>query len=169
MKRTKWFERKFISIDDNGLLPGIIERLEGTPIRLIAKLENLNPNIPIVEEEGKWSIKKEVGHLIDLEPLWFSRMKEILAGEKDLMVADLNNTKTHEANHNEKSFFDLANDFSIYRQKLVNLLRNLRDEDLGKAAKHPRLGTPMRIIDLAYFVAEHDDHHLAQITYLKSK
>jgi hypothetical protein len=24
----------------------------------------------------------------------------------------------------------------------------------------------MRIIDLANFVAEHDDHHLAQITYL---
>ena len=31
---------------------------------------------------------------------------------------------------------------------------------------HPRLGTPMRLIDLAFFVAEHDDHHLAQITHL---
>ena len=32
--------------------------------------------------------------------------------------------------------------------------------------KVPRLGTPMRLVDLAFFVAEHDDHHLAQITFL---
>jgi uncharacterized damage-inducible protein DinB len=169
MKRTKWFERKFAIIEDSGLLPAIIERLEGTSIRLVGKLETLNPNTTIVEEKGKWSIKKEVGHLIDLEPLWLARMKEILTGKKDLMIADLNNTKTHEANHNGKSFFDLVNDFSTNRQILVNLLRGLREEDLDKAAKHPRLGTPMRIIDLAYFVAEHDDHHLVQITYLQSK
>jgi hypothetical protein len=33
-------------------------------------------------------------------------------------------------------------------------------------ARHPRLGTPMRLIDLAYFVAEHDDHHLARLREL---
>jgi|GEM_PF-4393916 len=33
-------------------------------------------------------------------------------------------------------------------------------------ALHPRLKTPMRIVDLAYFVAEHDDHHLSRIREL---
>jgi hypothetical protein len=34
MRRTPWFERRFAAIDDNGLLPGILERLEGTTARL---------------------------------------------------------------------------------------------------------------------------------------
>ena len=42
MKRTPWFERKFDPIADNGLLPGIIERLEGTPARLKAKVGGQN-------------------------------------------------------------------------------------------------------------------------------
>jgi hypothetical protein len=28
---------------------------------------------------------------------------------------------------------------------------------------HPRLKQPMRLVDHLYFVAEHDDHHLATI------
>ncbi len=165
MQKTKWFERKFPPIDDNGLFPCIIERLEGTPVRLNAKLEKINSSTFKIED-GTWSIKKEVGHLIDLEPLWFARMQEIIAGKQDLMEADLENTKTHETNHDEQRFFDLSNTFREHRQKLMQLLRNLSEQDLNKAAKHPRLGTPMRLIDLAFFVAEHDDHHLAQITFL---
>ena len=37
---------------------------------------------------------------------------------------------------------------------------------LERTARHPRLGTPMRLIDIAFFTAEHDDHHLARITEL---
>lgn len=167
MKRTKWFERKFAIIEDNGLLPAIIERLEGTSLRLMEKLERVNPNTVKIEEKGKWSIKKEVGHLIDLEPLWLARIKEIIAEKKDLMKADLMNTKTHQAIHDERNHTDLSHEFRMHRQKLIKLLRSMSDQDLDKAAKHPRLGTPMRLVDLAYFVAEHDDHHLAQITFLQ--
>jgi hypothetical protein len=45
-------------------------------------------------------------------------------------------------------------------------LLSLTDEQLERAALHPRLKTPMRIVDLAYFVAEHDDHHLARVREL---
>ena len=34
---------------------------------------------------------------------------------------------------------------------------------ITRTALHPRLLTPMRVIDLCFFVAEHDDHHLARI------
>jgi hypothetical protein len=40
---------------------------------------------------------------------------------------------------------------------------DLKDDQLLNTALHPRLKIPMRIVDLAYFVAEHDDHHLATI------
>lgn len=38
-----------------------------------------------------------------------------------------------------------------------------------RSALHPRLLTPMRLIDFLAFVAEHDDHHLAEIAWLMSQ
>jgi len=35
-----------------------------------------------------------------------------------------------------------------------------------KTAWHPRLKVRMRLVDLAYFVAEHDDHHLASMVII---
>jgi len=40
------------------------------------------------------------------------------------------------------------------------------ESSVVRAALHPRLQQPMRVLDLAFFVAEHDDHHLAHITRL---
>jgi hypothetical protein len=40
------------------------------------------------------------------------------------------------------------------------------DEQIVRTAVHPRLQMPMRLVDWAYFVAEHDDHHLARIREL---
>jgi uncharacterized damage-inducible protein DinB len=168
MKRTNWFDRKFPPIEDNGILPCIIERLEGTPARLAEKMKQINKAILPVSKDHKWSIKREIGHLADLEPLWLERAKEIIAGESDLKKADLTNSKTQEADHDEREVTALMADFSTQRQYLVQLLRALQDTDLDRSSKHPRLGTPMKIIDLAYFVAEHDDHHLAQITSLQN-
>jgi hypothetical protein len=38
---------------------------------------------------------------------------------------------------------------------------------LQLTAHHPRLEQPMTVVDLCFFVAEHDDHHLAAITSLR--
>jgi uncharacterized damage-inducible protein DinB len=167
MKKTPWFERKFPAIEDNGLFPTILERLDGTATRLTGKMKRINADLTHANE-GKWSIKKEIGHLIDLEPLWHERAMQIIRGEGHLLIADLTNQKTHQANHDDFSVSDLIKSFRKERHKLMKTLQNINDDDLEKEAIHPRLGTPMRLIDLAFFVAEHDDHHLAQITFLAS-
>lgn len=165
MTRTPWFERKFPAIEDNGLLPGILERLEGTPHRLRALLDG-------VEHSGKadagWSLAQELGHLDDLEPLWLQRAGDIVEGKSDLTTADLSNRKTHEADHDQWPLSELITRFEQKRLAFVSRLRGASDADLERAAKHPRLGTPMRLIDLAFFVAEHDDHHLVRLRELKA-
>jgi len=165
MRRTNWFDRVFPVIEDNGLLPGIIERLEGTPARLTEKVGNLPDNRPELPGD-KWSVKKEIGHLTDLEPLWYERLNQITDDNPNMKAADLTNRKTHETLHDAKTFTELIAGFKTQRQKLVAMLRSLRDTDLDKTSLHPRLKTPMKVIDLAYFVAEHDDHHMAQMTAL---
>jgi hypothetical protein len=49
---------------------------------------------------------------------------------------------------------------------LVTQLEGADQADWVRSALHPRLKTPMRLLDLAFFVAEHDDHHLATISEL---
>lgn len=166
MKRTLWLDRTFPIIEDSGLLPDIIERLEGTPARLEEKIGNhLGPinNKPLPD---KWSIKQEIGHLIALETLGQERIKQIVAGQAELTAADMSNQRTREGNHDEKSFEQLLSQFRTERTTLVKSFRSLLDADLEKASFHPRLKRPMKAVDLAYFIAEHDDHHLAQITFL---
>ena len=166
MQRINWFERKFDFSANQNTLPTIIERLDGTPARLAEKLRKIDPDRYKVKPDGKWSILEHIGHLSDLEPLWQGRMQDILAGAAEMRPTDLTNRQTDEANHNGQSPRDLLDDFAMLRELTVSQLRSLKEEDVFRSALHPRLKTPMRLIDLFLFVAEHDDHHLASITEL---
>jgi uncharacterized damage-inducible protein DinB len=168
MQKTEWFNRKFPVIEDNGTLPTIIERLSGTPARIAEMTSNLNPDVLINKPNGKWSIKEEIGHLCDLELLWTGRLDDLVNQLTELRVTDLTNQKTHQANHNATELKTLQQIFRELRQQFVTKLLGLSDDQLLHTSLHPRLKTPMRIIDLAYFVAEHDDHHLANIRELSS-
>lgn len=163
MKKTAWFNRKFPVMEDNGLLPVIIERLAGAPVRLQEILQGLSENELTKKPEGKWSIKEQAGHLSDLEPLWYSRLGDLISGKPELTVADLTNQQTTNANHNDTDAQTLVQRFKERRKKLVEKLWQVEEPSLSNTALHPRLKTPMRIIDLVYFVAEHDDHHLSAI------
>lgn len=166
MKRTEWFKRIFPPIEDNGLLPAIIERLNGTPARIEEIIGRLDPDLLTLKTEDKWSIKEEIGHLGDLEPLWSGRIDDLVNGTAELRAADLTNQVTHNADHNTTKTVILLQRFREQRQAFVEKLLALTDEQLERSALHPRLKTPMRIVDLAYFVAEHDDHHLARVREL---
>ncbi len=86
-----------------------------------------------------------------------------MPGRRTSTAADLSNRKTHEARHNERAMADIAADFRAARSKLVQRVAELDPAMFGRTALHPRLKTPMRLVDHLFFVAEHDDHHLAQI------
>lgn len=164
MKKTKWFDRKFSFDNQQNIFPSIIERLAGTPARLEEKIKSIPVEILEIKPEGAWSIKENIGHLTDLEPLWQGRLEDFLNNEKELRPADLANRKTDEANHNAKSLDELLKDFRRVRMQTIAMIENLDDEIIFRSALHPRLKTPMRTTDSFLFVAEHDDHHLARIT-----
>ena len=166
MKQIKWFERKFEFSFEQNIFPSIIERLDGTILRIRHKIVHIPKEHITIKLDGKWSIQEHIGHLLDLEPLWHGRLDDILTNKKDLRPADLENKKTHLADHNNKSIETLLDEFSDIRSAIVHQLKLLSEEDVYKYALHPRLKTPMRIMDLFLFVAEHDDHHLASITEL---
>ncbi len=160
---SRWFERRFAFDVPNSLFANIVERLRGTPARVEERVRGV-PTTTLTRRVGDtWSIQENVGHLLDLEPLWLTRVEELASGATVLAAADLQNRKTHQANHNALPLASLLEAFRRERRRLTVRLDNADATLLERTALHPRLQTPMRLIDLAVFVAEHDDHHLARI------
>ncbi len=168
-----WFDRKFDFSLPPEMFAIVIERLRGTPARLEEKVANV-PKEALTKSEGegegeKWSILENIGHLLITMELWERRIIDFKNRVKELYPADLNNTKTKKSNFNEQSLDKLVKEFRIRQENLVIEFESFSEEDAGLTAHHPRLNKPMRLIDLAFFIAEHDDHHLACITDLIRK
>lgn len=159
----KWFERKFDLSFPVQLYPNVRIRLQGTPARL-EELVGLIPHESLTRKPGQgWSAQENAGHLLDLEALWLARVEDYLKGAETLSAADLTNRKTEEAGHNQRPTQEILADFRRARAKLLEKISTLDSSIYSKTALHPRLKTPMRLVDHLYFVAEHDDHHLACI------
>lgn len=163
----KWFERKFQFDMPLDLFPNVVERLRGTPARLAERAANLTPDVLVRRDGSAWSIQEQVGHLLDLEPLWQQRIDDLLSGAQVLSAADLQNRKTHEANHNANRIENLLQIFRAERGKTVARLEILKEADIARISLHPRLQQPMNMMGHAFFVAEHDHHHIARITALR--
>lgn len=161
-----WFSRKFDFSFGVETLPLVVERLRGTPGRLEERVSAASMRALTQRIGETWSIQENAGHLLDLEPLWLGRVEDLLEGKAELRPADLSNAATHNGRHNEKPVGEILGAFRQLRLRLVQRLDGMGEPEAGLTALHPRLETPMRSVDLAYFVAEHDDHHLCRITQL---
>ena len=158
-----WFERKFAFSFPVEVYPNVCARLRGTPARLEEALRGRSHEILIRKADGKWSAQEQAGHLLDLEALWLARVEDYVAGSEQLTVADLRNRKTDEANHNGRPLEQILAEFRSARERLLKSVDELDPTLFARTIPHPRLKTPMRLVDHLYFVAEHDDHHLARI------
>jgi uncharacterized damage-inducible protein DinB len=163
----RWFDRRFELGLGADAAPELLERLRGTPQRLADAVRGLPVEVLTERRDGKWSIQENAGHLLDLEPLWDQRLDDYDAGATELHSADLENRKTHEASHNDRAIADILADFASVRGRIVERLARMGRDELARTALHPRLRQPMSVVDLCFFVAEHDDHHLRTIEELR--
>lgn len=163
-----WYERKFEFAFPVEQYPNITVRLRGTPAHLEELLHSSMHDRLIAKPDGKWSAQEHAGHLLDLETLWMARVEDSVRGSESLSVADLTNRRTDEANFNAQLLDEILSNFRRARMKLVDRAEELPPDFFGRTLLHPRLKQPMRLVDHLFFVAEHDDHHLAKIWELIS-
>jgi hypothetical protein len=163
----RWFERRF-SFEHLGEadFPFLLERLRGAPARVEDKTRGLARERLTRRGGDAWSIQEHIGHLGDLDALHAARLDDYRGGASVLRAADLQNRKTYEACHNERPIVEVVSAFRRERGRLVERLEAWEPGAVGASAIHPRLQQPMRLVDMLYFVAEHDDHHLAWMTEL---
>jgi DinB superfamily len=164
--RIKWTERTFDFNFPTGIYPEMIERVRGTPARLEDRLKGLSAELLTRREAGRWSMQENAGHLLDLESLVAQRLDEYASGAETLHAADMSNRRTYEANHNDVSIDLILKSFRALREQTVSRLESFESAIFARTALHARLGVRMRLVDMIFFQAEHDDYHLARISEL---
>ena len=165
-ERTRWFSRQFTFDIELWAYPNLVERVRGTPPRLEERLRGVDIPTLTMRVGDRWSIQENAGHLLDLESLWSARLDDFERGEGRLRPADLQNRRTHDADHNTARLSDILSEFRRQRGAFVERLEGYDEAFIARTSLHPRLAQPMRVIDHVLFVAEHDDHHLAAISEL---
>jgi DinB superfamily len=166
-QRIKWTDRKFDFSFPVALYPEMIERLRGTPAILEDHCNSLPADVLTFRDEDRWSIQENAGHLLDLESLTQRRIDEYLAHASVLHAADMSNRATYEANYNEVPMETILSSFRRERSVIVERLEAFDAEVFGRIALQPRLNVEMRLVDLLFFLAEHDNYHLTRINELR--
>ena len=166
MSQMPWFERKFDFSFPVEELPKVCARLRSTPVRLEEEFRGRTLQTLVRKPDGKWSAQENAGHMLDLEPLWIVRIADYVNGSAQLTEADLTNRQTYEANYNAMPTFEIVVGFRTARDQLLKCVERVNPSLFAVPILHPRLKRPMRLVDHLYFVAEHDDHHLARIREL---
>lgn len=167
--RQKWADRKFDFVLSASQFPNLLERLRGTPARLEERTLGLAAPILTRRDGDKWSAQEHAGHLLGLEALWRARVEQLFAAAAELAPADMASVDAQAAASAAGPLRGLLDAFRAARRELVLRLSQADEETVLRGAMHARLGRPMRLVDLAFFVAEHDDHHLAAITELRER
>lgn len=164
-----WIERKFQFELPKWMYPHVVERVRGGPARAEDIVRDLPADLLTRRHGSAWSMQENIGHMLDLESLWAGRLNELVTAAPGLRAWEETNRATWEAEHNSRPIETILAGFRSNRSQLVERLDKLDDSLVERAAFHPRLKKPMRTIDLVFFVAEHDDYHLARITDLKKQ
>src|SRR6266511_5965037 len=152
--RMEWIKRQFTFELPLGMYGNVVERVRGTPARLEDLTRGLSCELLTRRDGDKWSIQEQAGHLLDLESLGMNRLDDFEAGREVLVAADMQNRKTHEANHNANSIGNILAAFRKERMAFVARLYAYHEAFVLRAALHPRLNVPMRVIDFVFFIAE---------------
>ena len=167
LTRPRWIDRTFQFVHPPWMLLDMIERLRGVVPRLGPLLAELDEVTAHRRNENTWSIAQNVGHLSDTEELWQERIEDLRQGRATYTPADAARFQKLAERHQARPLAATLAELSERRARLVAALLEA-PEGLQRASSfHQRLKTPMRLVDCAQFVAEHDDHHLLRIRALR--
>jgi len=164
MKKSEWISRTFAFGLPVGLLPFQLDRLEGTVARMEMKVKGIADDVLSNKLDGKWSVKENIAHLGEVDEVVLKRIDEIVKQAPVMSPAIFGLQR----DYNTWSVQAVIDFFYDLRKQTIDRYRALPDEALERTSVHPRLKVAMTPVDLAFFDAEHDDHHLVRISEIIS-
>lgn len=153
-----WFERNLKFGHPKEMLPFYLERLEGTIVRIQVKAKGISDSALSEKLNGKWSVKQQIGHLAEVDEIANKRLDEMVAD-----ITPMSPAVFEPQDYNPRPIEKVVDLFKTNRLRNLKKYQSLTDADLLNSSMHPRLNVMMTPVDLAWFDAEHDDHHLVKI------
>ena len=164
--KENWLEKQFDFDFPASKYVEFLQSLRETPAKIEVLVENLPREVLVRRDEDSWSIQENVGHFLTAESLFLGRLDDYENDEPVLQPARFEDNPTDKANFNEKEIQWILDEFRKQREIYINRLDVLEPKAFEKAILHPRLNKPMRLCDMLYFHAQHDQHHLTRIAEL---
>ena len=109
-------------------------------------------------DEGKWTIKQLLGHLIDTEKIFAYRALRIARADKTPIEGFEQDGYIENGNFNKCKLSDLTEEFVLLRRVNLYFFRNLDDGAWLRTGTAS--GFPFSVRALAYISAGHVRHHL---------
>ena len=138
------------------------------------ELNNFYNNLPEDKadykyDEGKWTIKEVLQHVIDAERIFAYRALRIARKDATPLPGFDENNYTINANAKARTLASLKQEFDVVRNSTVLLLQSFDEEQLKQ--KGTASDQPVTVNSLAFIIYGHLLHHKNVITdrYLNSK
>ena len=109
-------------------------------------------------EEGKWTIKEVIVHLIDTERVCAYRAMRIARGDSTSLPGFDQDIFIENSNANARSIDSLISEFKVTREATISFFKNLTEEQWQR--KGTASGVVFTPIGAAYLSAGHEIHHL---------
>lgn len=145
-----------------GLVPEdeIVPALESQ----ISELKGLFDGVPeekgtFAYDDGKWSVKEVISHLIDGERIFAYRAFRIARGDRTPIEGFEQEGYIENAHANRRSFGELLNEFKLLREANLLFFKNLEAGDWVRTGIANNVEISVR--SLAWIMAGHIRHHTA--------
>lgn len=109
-------------------------------------------------EEGKWTIKELIQHIIDAERVLSYRALRFARNDTTDLQGFDEDWYVNNSNGNSRDFNELLNEFSLIRKATISLFKSFSNEMLINAGSAN--GNNMSVRALGFIIAGHQIHHL---------
>jgi hypothetical protein len=110
-------------------------------------------------EEGKWTVKEVLSHLIDGERMFAYRVLRIARGDMTPIEGFEQDGYIENSHANSRSITELLDEFKLLRKANVMFFRNLELDDWTRVGIANNVEVSVR--SLAWIMAGHIRHHVA--------
>lgn len=152
---AEYYNNYISKVEGNGVMP----MLETQAAELRSAMSPLPEDKgTFAYDEGKWTIKEVLSHLIDGERIFAYRILRISRGDETPIEGFEQDGYIATSNANNRPFAELLEEFELQRKSNLLLLKNI--DDAGSQRMGTASGFPVSVRALAYISAGHVQHHV---------
>jgi hypothetical protein len=152
---AEYYSNYISKVEGNGVMPMLETQAADLRSAISALPEDKGT---FAYEEGKWTLKEVLSHLIDGERIFAYRILRISRGDETPIEGFEQDGYIETSNANNRPFSELLEEFELQRKSNLLLLKNI--DDAGSLRMGTASGFPVSVRALTYISAGHVQHHV---------